>query len=459
MKIGALACPIFEAFMERAVYERVYDCSAKVLITTIDMLYRIPIDQLPDLETIYIASDYIGKFKEPFIHSLKPLVQAASDEFEVQFVGENDPMLLCYTSGSTGKPKGILLSHKGVMMQAYQTGKFVLDLKPDDIYWCTADPGWVTGAVYSLLTPWLHGIQAILAGGRFKAENWYRNLQDYKVTVWYSAPTALRLLMSSDPSIAKRFDISSVRNIYSVGEPLNPEVIRWAMAEFGIRIHDTWFMTETGSQMVCNYPCMPIKPGSMGKPIPGVEVALMDNHHNLIGNNIMGTLVVKKGWPAMMSAVWGSEEKYNSYFVGENNEWYSSGDTAYRDDDGYYWYQGRIDDVINTSGERVGPFEVESKLLEHPAVIEAGVIGIPDPTRGQIIKAFVTLSDGYVPSDALKKELRDFVKLGLAAHAAPREFAFCDSLPKTRSGKIMRRVLKARELGLPEGDLSSMDDD
>lgn len=455
MKTGAIVAPMFEAFMEGAVRERMLDGKANVLITTAEMLPRIPLGELHDLRAVYVAGSRAAH-TDPRVRGLTSVFEQMEDTFDTVWMEDTDPMLLCYTSGSTGSPKGILHGHKSVMLQLYQTSKWVLDLKEDDIYWCTSDPGWITGAIYSLLAPWLHGIESLMVGGRFNAEQWYRHLQDYGVTIWYSAPTALRLLMAADPEIVKKYDLSKLRGIYSVGEPLNPEVIRWGMKQFGLRIHDTWFMTETGSQMICNYPCMPIKLGSMGRPIPGVKAAILDSQGNLLGPNQLGILAIHRGWPSMMIGVWGSRSKYESYFI---DDWYLSGDTAYYDNDGYFWYQGRIDDVINTSGERVGPFEVESKLLEHPAVAESGVIGKPDPTRGEIIKAFITLAPGYEPSDLLKKELRDYVKLGLAAHAAPREFEFCASLPKTRSGKILRRVLKAKELGLPLGDLSTMDDD
>lgn len=228
------------------------------------------------------------------------------------------------------------------------------------------------------------------------------------------------------------------------------------MNAFGLRIHDTWWMTETGGQVICNYPCMEIRPGSMGKPIPGVKAAIVDNEGNEVPPYTMGNLAIGKGWPAMMRGIWNNKQKYESYFM--PGDWYVSGDSAYMDEDGYFWFQGRIDDVIMTSGERVGPFEVESKLIEHAAVAEAGVIGIPDPVRGEIIKAFIALRAGYEPSEELKEEIRQFVKKGLAAHAAPRQIEFRDKLPKTRSGKIMRRVLKAWELNLPTGDLSTMED-
>ncbi|BAB06953.1 acetate--CoA ligase [Halalkalibacterium halodurans] len=453
VKVGAIVGPLFEAFMEGAVRDRLEDSEAKVLITTPDLLQRVPVDQLPHLETVFIVGDHVEE-EGPYRDFLSRLTQA-SDDLEIEWVDREDGLILHYTSGSTGKPKGVLHVHNA-MIQHYQTGKWVLDLKEDDVYWCTADPGWVTGTSYGIFAPWLCGATNVIRGGRFSPADWYETLQKYKATVWYSAPTAFRMLMSAGDELVKKYDLSSLRHILSVGEPLNPEVVRWGMKVFDLRIHDTWWMTETGAQLICNYPSMDIRPGSMGKPLPGIKAAIIDDQGNELPPNRMGNLAIRKGWPSMMRAIWKNEEKYNSYF--EIDGWYVSGDSAYMDEDGYFWFQGRIDDVIMTSGERVGPFEVESKLVEHPAVAEAGVIGKPDPVRGEIIKAFVSLRDGYELTDELKEDIRTFVKEGLAAHAAPREIEFKDKLPKTRSGKIMRRVLKAWELDLPTGDLSTMED-
>lgn len=453
IKLGAIVGPLFEAFMEGAVKDRLEDSEAKVLVTTPELLKRVPVDQLPALKTIFIVGSDIEE-DDKYLDFLKH-VKTASKDLEIEWVDRTDGLILHYTSGSTGKPKGVLHVHNA-MIQQYQTAKWVLDLQEEDIYWCTADPGWVTGTSYGIFGPWLTGTSNVIVGGRFKPEDWYKTIEDFSVTVWYSAPTAFRMLMGAGDEIIKKFDLSCLRHVLSVGEPLNPEVIRWGMKVFNKRIHDTWWMTETGAHLICNYPCMEIKPGSMGKPIPGVEAAIIDDQGNELPPNRMGNLAIKKGWPSMMHTIWNNHAKYDSYFFPSG--WYVSGDSAYMDEDGYFWFQGRVDDVIMTSGERVGPFEVESKLLEHPAVAEAGVIGKPDPVRGEIIKAFVALLEGYEESDELKEEIRQFVKTGLAAHAAPREIEFRDKLPKTRSGKIMRRVLKAWELDLPTGDLSTMED-
>ncbi len=453
IKLGAIVGPLFEAFMEGAVRDRLEDSGAKVLITTPELLGRVPVNELPALEKVFLVGSNIEE--DDIYVDLLTKLKSASKEFEIEWVDRNDGLILHYTSGSTGKPKGVLHVHNA-MIQHYQTAKWVLDLGEEDIYWCTADPGWVTGTSYGIFGPWLTGTTNVIIGGRFSPESWYGAIEDLGVTVWYSAPTAFRMLMGAGDEVVKKFNLKTLRHIASVGEPLNPEVIRWGMKVFNLRIHDTWWMTETGAQLICNYPCMEIRPGSMGKPLPGVKAAIVDDQGNELPPNRMGNLAIKKGWPSMMKTIWNNEAKYQSYFLA--GDWYVSGDSAYMDEDGYFWFQGRIDDVIMTSGERVGPFEVESKLVEHPAVAEAGVIGKPDPVRGEIIKAFIALRDGYEPSEELIEEIRQFVKKGLAAHAAPREIEFKEKLPKTRSGKIMRRVLKAWELDLPTGDLSTMED-
>ena len=453
LKIGVIVGPLFEAFMEEAVYDRLYDSEAKAIVTTPELLGRVPIEKLPKLETIFLVGDNIEENDN--IVDFNIHLETASPRFDIEWMTKDDPTLLHYTSGSTGKPKGIVLVQEA-MVQQLQTARWVLDLRDEDIYWCTADPGWVTGTVYGIFGPMLAGATTLVLGGRFSPESWYGAIEDYDVTVWYSAPTAFRMLMGAGEKQLRKYDMSSLRHILSVGEPLNPEVVRWGVDMFDLRIHDTWWMTETGAHTICNYNCLPIKLGSMGKAVPGIEAAIIDNQGNVLPPNEMGNLAIKKGWPAMMRTIWNNAELYESYFI--NDEWYISGDSAYMDEDGYFWFQGRVDDVIMTSGERVGPFEVESKLLEHEAIVEAGVIGKPDPVRGEIIKAFIALHEGYEPTDALKEDIQQFVKKGLAAHAAPREIEFKDKLPKTRSGKIMRRVLKAWELDMPVGDLSTIED-
>jgi acetyl-CoA synthetase len=453
IKIGAVAGPLFEAFMETAVRDRMQDSEAVAIVTTPALLPRVPVADLPALKHIILVGDnieagmgYIDYYKE---------MEQASDELEIEWVDRQDGLIMHYTSGSTGKPKGVYHVHNA-MIQHYYTGKVVLDLQENDIYWCTADPGWVTGTSYGVFAPWLNGATNVIRGGRFSPSDWYSTIEKYKVTVWYSAPTAFRMLMAAGDEVVGHHDLSSLRHVMSVGEPLNAEVIRWGLKVYGHRIHDTWWMTETGAQLICNYPSMDIRPGSMGRPLPGVQATILDDQGKELPPYQMGNLAIRTPWPSLMQKIWNNPTKYAEYFRFPG--WYISGDSAYKDEHGYFWFQGRVDDVINTSGERVGPFEVESKLVEHPAVAEAGVIGKPDVLRGEVIKAFIALREGYQPSEELKAEIAKHVKEGLSAHAAPREIEFKDKLPKTRSGKIMRRVLKAWELNLPVGDLSTMED-
>ncbi len=453
LKVGAVVGPLFEAFMETAVRDRLQDSGAVAIVTTPSLLSRVPRAELPELKNVIVYGEDVPAGEG--IVNYRREMAGASEEAELTFLDREDGLILHYTSGSTGKPKGVF-HVQNAMVQHYHTGRIVLDLREDDVYWCTADPGWVTGTSYGIFAPWLNGVTNVVRGGRFSPQDWYATLQKYKVTVWYSAPTAFRMLMGAGDDVVKSFDLSSLRHVLSVGEPLNPEVVRWGYKVYGHRIHDTWWMTETGGQLICNYPSMVIKPGSMGKPIPGTQAAIIDDQGNVLPPLRMGNLAIRTPWPSMMRKIWNNPAKYEEYF--RIPGWYVSGDSAYMDEDGYFWFQGRIDDVINTSGERVGPFEVESKLVEHPAVAEAGVIGKPDPLRGEIIKAFISLREGYVPSDELKADIAKFVKEGLSAHASPREIEFKDKLPKTRSGKIMRRVLKAWELNLPTGDLSTIED-
>ncbi|HTM56847.1 MAG TPA: acetate--CoA ligase [Candidatus Udaeobacter sp.] len=453
LKLGAIPSPLFEAFMTDAVRDRMLDAGAVALLTNSHLLERVPEKDLPDLKHVILVggrSDRTGRY-----HSFAGEVEKSSEHFETVWLDREDPLILHYTSGSTGKPKGAL-HVQNAMIGHFQTGRWILDLQETDTYWCTADPGWVTGTSYGIFAPWLNGATNLIRGGRFDAEAWYKTIEDHRVTVWYSAPTAFRMLMASGEALVEKYDLSSLRHVLSVGEPLNPEVVRWGWRVYKRRIHDNWWMTETGHQLISNYPSMEIRPGSMGKPIPGVEAAILDEKGERVPPGTLGLLCIKAGWPGMMRQIWNNPAKYQEYFRFPG--YYFTGDTSYYDEDGYFWFQGRADDVINTAGERVGPFEVESALVSHPAVAEAGVIGKPDELRGQIVKAFISLRSGFTPSEDLKKEIATHVKKNLAGHAAPREIEFRDRLPKTRSGKIMRRVLKAWDQGLPVGDLSTLED-
>jgi acetyl-CoA synthetase len=454
LKIGAIPSPLFEAFMQDAVRDRMANAEAVALVTSPALVERVPQYDLPSLKHIILVGAAASDLAEGQ-KSYETLMEKVDDRAEIEWLSLDDPLIIHYTSGSTGKPKGVLHVQKA-MLGHLMTGRWVLDIHEDDVYWCTADPGWVTGTSYGIFAPWLNGATNLIRGGRFNSADWYETIERFRINIWYSAPTAFRMLLAAGEDVARRFDLSSLRHILSVGEPLNPEVVWWGWKAYGRRIHDNWWMTETGHILISNYPSMTIRPGSMGRPIPGVYAAIVDDEGRELAPNTLGNLAIKPGWPGMMRTIWKQPERYESYF--RIPGWYVTGDSAYKDPDGYFWFQGRVDDLIITAGENVGPFEVESCLVEHPSVAEAGVIGKPDAMRGHIIKAFVSLREGYTPSDELKNEIQKFVRQKLAAHAAPREIEFRAKLPKTRSGKIMRRVLKAWELGLPTGDLSTLED-
>jgi len=454
LKIGAIPSPLFEAFMEDAVRDRMANAEAVALVTSPSLLDRVPQWELPTLKHVLLVGARADGLPAGH-YSYDALMDGAEDKTEIEWLTLDDPLIIHYTSGSTGKPKGVLHVQRA-MLGHMMTGRWVLDFHEDDVYWCTADPGWVTGTSYGIFAPWLNGATNLIRGGRFNASEWYGTIERFRVNIWYSAPTAFRMLMAVGDEVSKRYDLSSLRHVLSVGEPLNPEVVWWGWKTYGRRIHDNWWMTETGHILISNYASMTIRPGSMGKPVPGVKACIVDDDGKELPPNTLGNLVVKPGWPGMMPTIWKQPERYRAYF--RIPGWYVTGDSAYYDEDGYFWFQGRVDDLIITAGENVGPFEVESCLLEHPAVAEAGVIGKPDALRGHIIKAFISLREGYEPSDELKDEIQKYVRQKLAVHAAPREIEFKQKLPKTRSGKIMRRVLKAWELGLPTGDLSTLEE-
>ena len=459
LKAGCVIGPLFSAFGPDPVRDRMEDSGAKVLVTQPELRKKIAeiLPQLPDLEHVIVVNKN-GRSTEPLAEGdldYYALMNEASDDFGPIATTRDDYSIMHYTSGTTGKPKGAVHRHNAVI-QHYLTGKWCLDLHPDDIYWCTADPGWVTGTSYGMSAPWTNGVTQVIYEGGFSARKWYQILEDYNVTVWYTAPTAIRMLMKSGVELPKTFDLSNLRFAASVGEPLNPEAVEWGVEAIGMPFHDNWWQTETGGIMIANYACMDIRPGSMGRPLPGINPGIIDAEGNEKPDGQEGNLAVRTPWPSMFQTYWQQQERYDSRFV---NGWYITGDEAVRDADGYYWFIGRSDDVINTAGHLVGPFEVESALIEHPAVAEAGVIGKPDPIAMEVVKAFVSLKDGYEPSDELRRELMGFARQKLAAAVAPREIEIIPGLPKTRSGKIMRRLLKARELGLDEGDTSTLEED
>ena len=461
LKLGCVVSPLFCAFGPEPIETRMRLGEGSVLLTS-ETLYRRKVaairERLPALKHVLLYDENGGDTAQiEGTLNLHQLLAQAEEAFTVANTTADSPALLHFTSGTTGTPKGVLHAH-GAALTHRVTGKYALDLHPEDVYWCSADPGWVTGTSYGIFAPLLLGVTSVVEGNEFDAERWYRILEKQQVTVWYTAPTAIRLLMKAGAELARGHRFPSLRFIASVGEPLNPEAVWWGKEVLGLPIHDNWWQTETGGIMIANTVAMPIKPGSMGKPLPGVEAAIVvrgeESGLAFLGDNEVGDLALKQPWPAMFRTYLGQEERYRHCFVGE---WYLSGDLVRRDADGYYWFIGRSDDVIKSAGHLIGPFEVESSLMEHPAVAEAAVIGKPDPLLGETVKAFVSLKRGFTASQALHDELLGHGRKRLGAVVAPKELEFVEVLPHTRSGKLMRRLLKARELGLPEGDTSSME--
>jgi acetyl-CoA synthetase len=461
LKARCVFSPLFSAFGPEPVRARLSLGEGRVLVTT-PALYARKVagirGSLPHLRHVLLVreEDDAGDLP-PDTMDLGALIDAASDEYAIPPTDPEDPALLHFTSGTTGRPKGAVHVHRAVLSH-HVTGKLALDFHPDDVFWCTADPGWVTGTSYGIIAPLTNGITLVVDEADFDAERWYGIVQDQRVTVWYTAPTAVRMLMKAGDELPRKYDLSGVRLIASVGEPLNPEAVLWGERVLGRPIHDNWWQTETGGIMIANYRAMDVRPGSMGRPLPGIEAGIVrrteDGGAREVPPGEEGELALRPGWPSMFRGYLNEDERYRQCFAGG---WYLTGDLARRDEDGYFWFVGRADDVIKSSGHLIGPFEVESALLEHPAVAEAGVIGKPDPVAGEVVKAFVALKPGASASDELRMELLGFARRRLGAAVAPREIELVDSVPRNRAGKIMRRVLKARELGLPEGDVSTME--
>ncbi len=457
LKAGCVFCPLFSAFGPEPVQARLQIGEARALVTS-TRLYkrkvagiRDTVETLKDVFTIDGAADGTT--------DLAPLMAAAPDIFTTALTLPEDPALLHFTSGTTGKPKGVVHVHQAVVAHD-TTGRIALDLRAGDVYWCTADPGWVTGTSYGIIAPLTNRATMIVDEAEFDVTRWYDTLSTEGVNVWYTAPTAIRMLMKAGADAIGVRNFPDLRFMASVGEPLNPEAVIWSNDTFGMPFHDNWWQTETGGIMIANYAAMDVKPGSMGKPLPGITAGIVevsgDTVTELTAPMAMGELALRPGWPSMMRAYLHEEARYQKCF---KDGWYLSGDLAMRDADGYYWFVGRADDLIKSAGHLIGPFEVESALMEHEAVAEVGVIGLPDETAGQIVKAYVALKPGYAPTDDLRLDLMGHARKRLGPAVAPKDIAFRKNLPKTRSGKIMRRLLKAREMGLPEGDISTLESD
>ena len=460
LKNRSVLCPLFSQFGPGPILQRMQRGDAKALLTTkalFEKKVRSLLGDLPDLRHVLLIDAQEDESER--VRSLPRLMEQASGTFEIPPTEPEDMSILHFTSGTTGMPKGAIHVHKALYAH-WSTGYYVMDFHEGDIFWCTADPGWVTGTSYGVIAPWVHGVTNVVDEAEFDAKRWYTILQEEKVSVWYTAPTAIRRLMRLEMEPTEEYDLSRLRVIHSVGEPLNPEAVYWGVEKLKMPIHDNWWQTETGGIMIANYLSQAVRPGSMGRPLPGIEAAIVhvDEAAGTVTEvteaNEEGDLALRPGWPSMFRGYLHDEERYAKCFV---DGWYITGDLAFKDESGYYWFVGRADDIIKTSGHMVGPFEVESALMEHPAVAEAGVIGKPDPIIGQIVKAFVALKPGFEPTEALQRELIGFGRKKLGAAVAPKELEFQESLPKTRSGKIMRRLLKARELGLPEGDTSTLE--
>jgi acetyl-CoA synthetase len=457
LKAGMIFTPLFSAFGPDPVRTRMEIGGATALVTT-ESIYRRKIaswaHEIDTLKLILI----IGDTAPEGCVALGPAMDAASPRFETVATAPEDPALIHFTSGTTGKPKGAVHVHNAVLYHAY-SGRMALGLGPGVKYWCTADPGWVTGTSYGIISPLVNRVSMLIDEAEFDLERWYSTVQDEKVEVWYSAPTAIRMMMREGADVAKGYDFSSLGFLASVGEPLNPEAVVWSEKVFGQPFHDNWWQTETGGIMIANRPGMDVRPGSMGQPLPGIEAGIVektDDGLKELGNGEIGELALRPGWPSMMRTYLHEQARYDKCF---RDGWYLSGDLAMRDGDGYFWFVGRADDLIKTSGHLIGPFEVESALIEHEAVAEAGVIGVPDETAGEVVKAYVTLNPGFEAGEDLERSIRGHARKTLGPAVAPREIVFRKTLPKTRSGKIMRRLLKARELGLPEGDTSTLETD
>jgi acetyl-CoA synthetase len=454
-RIGAIFCPLFISLPPAELRNRVLNAAPRGILTHSDLVERLPADALESATPILLTGGALpGCFsRERLVTDILPDM---TERIRTRWLPTEAPLYLLYTSGSSGPPKGVVHAH-GDMVGHLATARCVLDLGQDSVFWADCEPAWVTGTVYGAFAPWLCGAATIVQADPFSADTWYHTLERHRVSVWYTTPATLQRLMEAGPELPGRFDLSHLRHICTVGERLPPETFFWAMEHLGLMPHDTWWMTETGMICLANFPSMAIKPGAIGRPVPGLEVAVVDEQGNPLPPMSMGELALRPPWPAMMSAIWRDEQRYRAYF--HKRGWFMTGDMVIADEEGYFFHQGRMDDLIKVGVQLVGPYEIEQALCRHPAVNEAAVIAKTAKPGEPLIKAFVICNRGIVPSAGLNGEIRSLAESGLSPGIRIRELVFLDKLPKTLSGKILRRALRALDLGLPAGDPARLKDD